>query len=256
VTARAPERPKVRRPSDTDASLAAVRVLVAALTTLPLFIATQVAAQVGASVSLASNSIYRGLSLSDGRPTLSLAVFYDNAGGPYAGASVTAEDTAHAGAELVGEVEYLGYAHRSRTGPSWDVGATNLRVSEYLDERYTADLTQFYAGLQMKGVNCYVYYSPSYFGQGVSTIYLDLNGGLRLAPRWRLFGHVGALQPLTGQGGPTVPREQVDLSAGVATELRAAKLELAWTAARPNVDYVAGHRQRHNALVLAATYSF
>ena len=88
-----------------------------------------------------SNDVYRGITLSDAKPALSLAVVYDDAGGAYAGGAVTAAQTAEAGVRLLSHVEYVGYARRLKNGSSWDVGIINTRVNSlYYNQVYNYDL--------------------------------------------------------------------------------------------------------------------
>ena len=57
----------------------------AALTTLLPLVASPAAAQVGVSASLLTDYLYRGVSLSDGRPAASLTLSYDHPSGAYGG---------------------------------------------------------------------------------------------------------------------------------------------------------------------------
>lgn len=226
------------------------------LATSALCLATAARAQIGFSASLDSDYRFRGLSLSDGRPALSLAIAYDHDSGAYAGVSAIGEETAHSGARMLGFIEYAGYVGRSKTGPNWDVGVTNGTVTEYSYPTHNLNYTEVYVGLIMKGVSTHLYYSPNYFGGGVGTLYADLDGAFRPAPGWRLFGHVGVLTPLSGPSSPGRRNERYDLRAGVARTFGAAELHLSWTDAAPAVVYPAEHVKTHGAVVLGAAYFF
>ena len=82
-----------------------------------------------------------------------------------------------------------------------------------------------------------LYYSPDYFGTGAQTLYVDLDGAVRPARHWRLFGHVGALSPLGGEARFGGHRAYVDVRAGVAFAFRGCELRLAWTAIDPKPYY-------------------
>ena len=228
----------------------------AVLAALSVSLAGPACAQLGASVSLDSDDRFRGLSLSDGRPTLSLNLAYDHASGLYAGVSSIAVDTARTGVEVLGYTGYAGYAARTKFGPSWDVGASNANVTTYRYGRYAYNYSEVYAGLIGDHLSAHLYVSPNYLGEDVATAYVDLDGAIRPAPAWRLFGHVGVLAALDGRAGPGGERRQYDLRAGAAVTLKACEIQLAWTATSPDLVYPGGYHQRRNALVVGASYFF
>jgi uncharacterized protein (TIGR02001 family) len=213
-------------------------------------------AQLAASVSADSEEVYRGLSLSDGKPVVSVAVAYDHMSGAYAGGSVIGVEGSGAEAQLLGYVDYIGYSARLNAGLAWDAGAVNARYTEPTRSRFTVDYTEFYAGLVADNVSAHLYYSPSYFGGGAQTLYVDLAGAIRPARRWRLFGHMGALTALAGATGLGGRRAYVDVRAGVAFEIRSGELRLAWTTVGPKPLYPIGYSQARAAIVVGATYAF
>jgi uncharacterized protein (TIGR02001 family) len=225
-------------------------------TVAPLLLAAPATAQLGVSVSADSDYRLRGVSLSDGKPDLSLNVSYDHSSGLYGGASLIGVEGLHGGVRLLGYVDYIGYAARFDKTNAWDFGVTNSNYREELTRPYNYSYTEIYAGFIRDDFNAHVYYSPNYLGEGVSTVYLDVNGTVRPAPQWRLFGHVGALTPVSGWAGPDSRREHYDLRAGVAAEFRGGELRLAWTTTSPDLDYPLGHRQGRAALVLGAALFF
>lgn len=227
-----------------------------AILVFPLCFAGSAKAQVGASASLDSDYRFRGLTLSDGRPTVSVNLSYDHGSGVYIGGSAIAVETRHTGVEVLGYTDYLGYARRLGSGPTADVGVTNAKVTEYRAGRYTADYTEFYAGLIFNNISSHIYYSPSYFGSKMSTVYVDLNGAVTPARDWRLFGHAGVLTPLSGQTGDGARRERYDLRVGVARAFGSCELHLAWTISAPAVLYPAERVKTRDAIVLGAAYFF
>jgi uncharacterized protein (TIGR02001 family) len=231
-------------------------LLGAVLTALALCPASTANAQLGASLSLDSDDRFRGLSLSDGRPTLSVNLAYDHASGAYAGISAIGADTAHAGVEALGYTGYVGYAARIKNGPTWDVGAANTDITSYRYGRYRYNYSEVYAGLVGEHVSAHVYYSPDYLGEDLDTVYADLDGTIRPAPQWRLFGHLGVLAAVSGRAEPQGRRQQYDLRIGVAREFKGCEVRLAWTTRSGHLVYPAGYRQSPDALVLGASYFF
>jgi len=213
-------------------------------------------AQVSASASLTSDYQYRGVSLSDGRAALSLDIAYDHVSGLYAGGSAIAEDTATAGVEMLGHVEYAGYSRRVNSADTWDVGITNQNISKYYDKRYVLNYAQVYTGLNTAHFSYYIYYSPNYFGTSYHTVYADVSGALRLTRRWRVFGHAGVLAAFGGSGRLPGAYQQYDFRAGVAAQLGRGEVRLMWTTVSPGTDYLAGHPQSHPTVTLGATAFF
>ena len=230
-------------PQSPAASLvgAAIGILVALL-------ATATRAEVGVTASATTDYQYQGVSLNPGQPTASLGLSLETRGGGYAG--VVGIGDLGRGPRAVGHLEFLGYAWRGPADLSWDVGVSNLHAVRYAAYPYAYDIPQVYAGLRVKNLSYYIYYSPRYYNSGVKTLYFDVSGSLRPAPRLRLFGHVGALEPLSG--GSTHPA--YDLRAGAAIELTGFQVQLAWTLRRSQGAYA--EPQVHNALVLGVAAYF
>ncbi|QUD90483.1 TorF family putative porin [Phenylobacterium montanum] len=222
---------------------------------LALAPAGHAAAQAAFSATLQSDYQYRGISLSEGRPTLSLNLAYDHSSGAYAGASAIAVDAAHDGVEMLGFTAYAGYSHRLAQGLSWEVGASNTNATDYDAVKYTVNYTELYAGLSSERVSARIYYSPDYLGESRSSLYLDLNGSVSPAPHWRVFGHAGVLTPLSGSPWGGGRRELYDLRAGVAAQVKSCEFSLAYTAASPHI-YAEPFRRERSALVASASYFF
>jgi uncharacterized protein (TIGR02001 family) len=218
--------------------------------------ATAASAQLGASVSVQSDYRYRGRSLSEVRPTVGLNVSYDHGSGAYAGASLIAVDAAEQGLRTMGYASYVGYVRRPPKGPAWDVGATHSKINYYEVRERSVRYTEYYTGLLTDHASVRVYYSPSYFGQGGKTVYLDLGGAFRPAPDWRVFGHLGVLRALDQRTFQGSSRERYDVSAGVATKLKDVELTVSVTSTSPRTDNPSARKLERNAVVLGATYYF
>ncbi len=256
MTAPAPAGLRLRRRSAGSPATRRFPPRAAIVAVLALGFAGGANAQVSASASLTSDYQYRGVSLSDSKPALSLDIAYDHVSGLYAGGSAIAEDTATAGVEMLGHVEYAGYSRRVNSADTWDIGVTNQNISKYYDQRYVLNYPQVYTGLITEHFSYYVYYSPNYFGTGYRTVYADVSAGFRPARRWRLFGHVGVLAAFSASGRSQSAYQQYDFRAGVAAQLGRGEVRLMWTTVRPGTVYLAGQLQSHPALTLGATAFF
>ena len=208
-------------------------------------------AQLGATVNADSDYRYRGVSLSDGQPSLRLTLNYDAAERWYAGVSATT------GAKLTGQDSYtqlLGYAGWSTpafTGHSFEFGLDGSHfagISGY-------DFAEAYAGLLGERWSARLYFAPNYYGRGVRTLYAELNTYLAMDERSRLFAHFGALYPISGAVGDA-DRTRGDVSLGAGLMLRAWDLHLAWVAATRGGPYPAVYGGRPAALVLGVSVAF
>ena len=189
-------------------------------------------AQLGGSVSLQSDYRFRGLSLSDEKPSARLTLSLDDASGWYAGASV-------AGVRAEGErraqlLLYGGRAARLGNGLTWDAGATGVHVAGSADTDY-------------------------------AELYAEANAAQPLTSRWRLFGHAGALVRLDGAGPAGGRQVRADVRAGVAAGVDAWDVQLAWVAVQS--DNSAGYygygygsgssaARDRSAVVLGVSFAF
>ncbi|MEO8926345.1 MAG: TorF family putative porin [Caulobacteraceae bacterium] len=214
-------------------------------------------AQVAVSASLATDYRYRGVSLSDGNPTLGVNLSYDQGAGAYVGGSVVGGESAQAGVRILGFTEYLGYAHRIGTDVTGDVGVSDTRFVQYYNSTRFESNTEIYSGFRTRHFSYYLYYSPRYFEGGPSTVYAEINAAYPFAPKWRVFGHLGVLTPLDrAQPYSLYRREQYDLRAGVAAAFKGGEAQLAWTSARGGSDPTASNAPDRDALVFAVTLFF
>jgi uncharacterized protein (TIGR02001 family) len=213
-------------------------------------LAPPASAQLAPSATFTSNYIYRGVSLSDGEPTLELSLAYDDRSGFYAGGSLIGEVTRGQGAQSLGSQEYLGYAHRFGPDSTLDVGVSNLHYRSYGYGAAAYDATEVYAGWVRGLFNYYVHYSPNYFQPGTRALYGEVNGAVRLPRPWRLFGHAGVLTPLSGG------YERYDVRAGVAAGFRHGEAQLSWSIASPSLGYGDRYSQGRGAVVLGLTWFF
>lgn len=230
-------------------------------------------AQVSASATVESSYRFRGMALTNGRPDLRVGVAYDHRSGAYGGASVIAGEDAGGDIRLLGYIGHLGYARRTASGLTWDIGATrssivdtipvtvtirppqNFAYTQTILYRYRATYSEIYGGLSKGNFSTRLYVSPDYLGEGMRTAYLDVNAAIKPAKRVRLFGHAGVLAPLTGPAGRSL-RPRYDLRAGVALEFSFGEVQASWAAVTSRVEYPIGYPQKRQALVVSATTFF
>ena len=204
---------------------------------------------------LQSDYRYRGRSLSDKRPTLSLNLSYDHASGAYAGGSAILQDSREYGVQMLGHITYAGYVFKPVHAPALDLGVTHTHLVDYRFGKRNFDYTEAYAGVLKDYASLRVYYTGDYYESGIHTVYADLAVAIQPTPDLRLFGHVGALSGVGGRNGPGARRVRYDVSAGAARRFDNLELSLTWTLMAPTV-YVRGRRQKPDGLSFAAAYFF
>lgn len=224
----------------------------AALYPLLCLVSCVASAQTGGSVAFFSNYLYRGVSLSDERPTLGLSVTHDDPSGWYGGASLTGVALGPYNRQQLQVLGYAGYAGRLSDRLGWEAGATAVHFS--VDSRY--DFYEGFAGLSGERWNLRLHYSPDYFGSGARTAYGDFNAGLPLSPMTRATAHVGALVRVGGVAAEGA-RLTLDGSLGLAVARDAWEVRLDWVAGGRSGIYPAAYgRGSSSALVLSASLAF
>jgi uncharacterized protein (TIGR02001 family) len=223
-----------------------------------LALPTCAAAQVGVSLSLATDARLRGLSLTDNSAALALNLSYDHPSGIYAGAGLlgragfaTDRDGDH---RYVGHNEYLGYTAPLGADRSWDIGVSSLAYTLDYEHKITLHYNEAYIGIVQGDVSAHVYFAPDYPRRGLNSAYADLNASHRFANVWRLTGHVGAHERLAGTPQRDGHRWRLDTQLGLAREFGKAELDMAWTASGPRP--LAHPDQSRPGFIVGAKYFF
>jgi uncharacterized protein (TIGR02001 family) len=210
-------------------------------------------AQLAGSAAVMSDYVYRGGSLTDGDPAVSVSLAYDGPHGLYAGGSAIGDWDSRRGPQVLGLIEYFGYAVRPRRGPTWDFGVTNANYRQNPNEEaqrygpYHIDATEFHVGMIFRNFSYFAYVSPNYFDPTVTAIYNELNTTIRPGRGWRIVGHVGVLNQLSGD---SVRKPHYDISAGLVRPFKGGEARLTWTTTFVATDYPATYaRGRGLALV-------
>lgn len=176
--------------------------------------AAPASAQVAMNVTLASNDVYRGRSLSMDDPALSLALGMDDPSGVYAGASV-AIAAGDKDVRISSSSQYVGYARRSGR-VSMEIGAIHRNHSDSLDPEYRKDFFEAYIGLAHKTSSVRLYVSPDYIPGNRLTTYLSVDTELARVKDWSITGHTGlTLKPSRRDDGTGDYDTEFDWSLGV-----------------------------------------
>lgn len=202
-------------------------------------------------VSLLSDDRFRGVSLSAGQPDLRMSLAYENLAGWFGGAALSTAEF-DAGRRDAALFSYAGYAQRASATLSWELGGSIAHFAA--DPSY--DYLEVFAGVAAEQWNLRVFGSPSYFGGGVRTLYVEANGHVPLAGAWRLFGHAGQLSGLGGDPRAGTPRSRLDASVGVGADLRGWSWQLAWVCAPQSTLYPVADNEHRNSVTISASHYF
>jgi uncharacterized protein (TIGR02001 family) len=218
-------------------------------------VAAPVHAEIGASLTFASQDRFRGYSVSDGHPAATLSLSYDDADGPYVEGSVMASGTPSDGVHRFRFEGNAGYALRLKQGPTIDAGIVHADYSGYRIYGYKVSYTEVYVGLITGNVAAHLHYAPNYFQRGVRTIYSDVQGSIPLTPHIRLNAHYGMLFQTHGireQAGRTTR----DWRIGASTAIDKLNFELAVASGVKKRSIYGEAKDGGTALLLAMTAVF
>lgn len=227
-----------------------------ALTGLACIFAASAQAQVSGSAGMVSDYMYRGISLSSGKPAARLSLDVDGAHGWFAGGQLVSGQLApqsHRNAQWLG---YAGYAARLQSGLSWETGLSAYAFHGAPDWNFR----EVFVGLSFENYSARLHYSPDYLGFRERTVYAEVNGGAALAAGWRYFWRGGYL---AAPGNAATNRAEGRF--GIATGLDGWQLQLSLDTARlrrqassPGYGSSAGSASSklHGKLVLGLARSF
>ena len=189
-----------------------------AFVSLALLAAGPACAQAGGSVSVLSDYRYRGVSLSDGRPSLQAQLGLDFDAGGYAGLQASTVRLEEHFSDDLQLLPYAGVVRPLHGGWHWEAGVQYtafLRSGEY-------DYPEVFAGIGTGHAGVRIFYSNDYYGRWPAW-YATFDGNRALSPRWRLLGHAGVLHSMGGEVG-----YRRDWTLGLGLALRDYDLQLTW----------------------------
>jgi len=146
-------------------------------------------AQLAGSVAVATSEMFRGETISDSHPVLTVGVSLDSGSGLFAGASGSVADYAD-GPRIASLVQYAGYARRFGA-ISAEVGLVHRSYNRVVDTGYRRAFFEGYAGIAYRGIRARFYLSPDYLVAGRNSYYTEVNARLLKVKDWSLEGHGG-----------------------------------------------------------------
>jgi len=208
-----------------------------------------VSAEIGTSLSLASEQMFRGRSISQGRPTAGIDISYDHSSGFYVGGQGRFVYARGDDVRWLSATSYAGYAWRARPDLTIDLGVVDTRFSSYSSLGRSTGYDEATIGLIGRHLSARVSVSPNWFGPNLYTGYGEAAAMIGSRTGWRLTLHGGVLTWLYGPRAPVVPRTRYDYRLGIGRTVGRFELEAAWvgTGARP--DFYAGRTRGHGRIV-------
>ena len=217
-----------------------------------LAVASPASAEIGAAVSVFSDSRFRGISVSDGNPVATFDFSLDDRSGAYFAASGTAGVTSHEVNPVSLELN-AGFAREVSPDLTFDIGLAHSSYQRYPVTGHGSSYSEIYAGLSHKTVIARVHLSPHYLEAGRWTAYGELDHSTSLTRNLSLNSHLGLLMPVHTRAQDDI-RSRVDWRIGLDRQLGRFALHAAFTGAR-DVRHYEGHRRgRDPSLVLGASF--
>lgn len=218
----------------------------------PLCAVSPAVAEVGAAVSVFSDSRFRGYSLSAGHPIGTIDFSYDDPSGLYAAASGSVVASSADGIRPLGVQLGGGYARRM-SAVTLDVGAIHSEYSRYGRWVSTSSYTELYAGATYRFLSARVAFSPHYFERGARTLYGEVDANFSPLHNVSLTGHAGVLVPIDYREASGSKPVQYDWRVGVSRDVGKVTFHVIGSGGGPGRDYYRGHWHSRNALVVGAS---
>lgn len=221
---------------------------------LGLGAASPVAADVGAAVSVFSDSRFRGYSLSGGHPVGVVDLSYDDPSGLYASGSASVVASSGDGIKPL-ELQFGGGYARRVSAVTLDFGAVHSEYSRYGRWVTARSYTEIYAGATYRFLSARVGFSPHYFEPGARALYGELDADVSPMRKVRVTAHSGLLVPLSYREGGGIKATQYDWRIGVSRDIGRASVQLIGSGGGPGRDYYRGRGHSRNALIVGVSWA-
>ena len=146
-------------------------------------------AQLATSLTLSSNLLFRGESVSQDDPTVTLAGSYDGPAGLFVGGDLAVSGGAGAPRMAMAE-QYAGIARRLGR-VSLEAGVIHRDYGAIYDEAYRLHFFEGYVGLNHRRGRIRFYISPDYLRDGRNTYYLEAEARIARVSGIDLSAHGG-----------------------------------------------------------------
>jgi len=206
-------------------------------------------AQVSGSVALQSNYIFRGYSISAGKPAAILNLSYDTPAGFYANGSAIADIDGADNPAFLGAIANLGYAHRVNDMVSLDAGVIHSQYYEIYGRKADLGYTEEYLGVVTRHLSARLSYSSDYFTAETHTVYGEVEGGHEVWAGINVSAHAGYLDYVASPAGYQKRTNQYDWRLAASRLIKPVLLFVQVSGGGPAPDYYLG-QQRSKTVVM------
>lgn len=221
-----------------------------------LFAIAPARAGIGGGVTLVSNDMFRGRSISAGRPAASAALSYDDRSGLYGGVSASGQLARGGDAQLYAVQEYAGFARRIGPGLSLDLGVLNTNYTRYWSGGRAAGYTEVHAGLAGRRLAARIHFSPNYLRAGWRTVYGGVDYLLVSDRGWEIGVHGGALLWVAGGRPAGANFAHYDWQVSAARRIGSVQIRAGWAQGGPQADYYDGHARHRGSPLVSVSAAF
>ncbi|HWI86874.1 MAG TPA: TorF family putative porin [Sphingomonas sp.] len=208
-------------------------------------------AAITGDITLLSDDLYRGKSVSGGRPVARLGFAYEDLSGPYAGATASVVHAPGGEVQLLSVVEYAGVAQRLWPELTIDLGVMHTDYSRYWSGSRGTHYVEVYAGLIARRFNARISLSPDYLRPGWRAAYGEANATLASNELWDVSLHGGLFAWVAGGRPPGANRARYDWQISGGRKFGRFQIRAGWAGVGPQPDYYRGARRGHGTATVS-----
>ena len=198
--------------------------------------ATAAQAQFAGTIGLATDDMFRGYSVSNGDPALSLGVSAEFGHGIYGGVTLATAFGGSPSPVVNGSNQYLGIAHRMDSGVSVDAGIVHRYYTQYATNDYADDFVEAYIDVTIRNLSARLFISRNYGGPGAPAAYSEVNATPFNRNKWSVAVHLGGMLPPSTLGPDHASLVLIDWQLGVTRSIGPVAATVAWVGQGKTID--------------------
>jgi uncharacterized protein (TIGR02001 family) len=213
-------------------------------------------AQISGSISLQSQYVVRGYSVSAGKPAALLNLSYDDPSGLYANGSAILDLNAGDNPAFAGGIANVGYAHRLNETVTVDGGLIRTQYEQQNGVKADVGYTEAYFGLVGRAFSTRISYSPAYYKNGAQTVYGELESRRQMWAGVSVGAHIGYLKYTACAVAGQRCTDQYDWRVTASRPIRSVVFFVSISGGGPNHDYYLDQVRSKTVLMGGASWAF